>query len=727
MKYLKKIRQNNIQRYMLISYLMVACISVFVELILCIYMITSTSVQLKEKHEAELDKAIFLFDQKLADICDISKQFAESALVKKILGYASYPSYYGSDVLDIKSMMNAFEEKVSDNDQIEEIMLISRTKNTAITSQKIYHREDCDNFLKTSGIDVHELRTIHGEQKTKIIVISNDNQKYIYYVQAVYKKSYINPEGYIVAKINMEVLNNILKNFEDTKDSSCFLINEQEGYLGSDINDEALVSEIIEKHKSSGTVRLKNRRYTYSIATSKYMDIEYCYVTKLFGYYQSVYVTIILMIVSIVGMVTASIILANRFSVQNTKPLQKIMATIREEQQENEESTIDTKLNYEHIISGVTGIVGKVHSYEQQLNQDLLALIIHGQEKSQKRIMEFQRQNQAYIGDAFNVMSLKLYDLKVENDREILIFSVKNIFQELLGNYVILSPVEGWDRVYFLVQPRTEKFEEQLKKGITYLIDNFGITVVCGFGETIHDLTQVQMSKTQADYMIEYLELTRKQIYAWYSDVTMNLRTEDDHFNQHLKKLIHQVMAQDYAECKDFLKEIFESDIYACTETSQAQQRMATVVSIISIPYKEHYGRKKMETSFDSLSETYQFAVGLLNKLAEGETDITGKKTFNRMKDYIEQHALDANITSGSVCEAFKISASYGSGMYKKFAGEGILDSIHKERIRQAKSLLLENMSVQEVAEKTGYLDARSFIRTFKKYEGITPGQFKNI
>ena len=37
MKYLKKIQQNNIQRYMLMSYLIIACISVFVEFILCAY------------------------------------------------------------------------------------------------------------------------------------------------------------------------------------------------------------------------------------------------------------------------------------------------------------------------------------------------------------------------------------------------------------------------------------------------------------------------------------------------------------------------------------------------------------------------------------------------------------------------------------------------------------------------------------------------------------------
>ncbi len=41
----------------------------------------------------------------------------------------------------------------------------------------------------------------------------------------------------------------------------------------------------------------------------------------------------------------------------------------------------------------------------------------------------------------------------------------------------------------------------RLKEGITYREDNFGIFVVCGFGENIDSLTHLQTSKMQADYM----------------------------------------------------------------------------------------------------------------------------------------------------------------------------------------------------------------------------------
>ncbi len=172
--------------------------------------------------------------------------------------------------------------------------------------------------------------------------------------------------------------------------------------------------------------------------------------SQVFSNTTSVFVTILLTIISMIGMAAASIWLANRFAVENTNPLRKIMATIEAGWKGDLKDKAASEFNYEHIVSGVTGIVGKMQSYEQQLQQDTLALIMHGQEKSQKKILEFQSQNQERIGKSFNVMSLKLYNLKDENDREILIFSLKNIFQELLGDYVILFPVESWTEFIFL-------------------------------------------------------------------------------------------------------------------------------------------------------------------------------------------------------------------------------------------------------------------------------------
>jgi YesN/AraC family two-component response regulator len=45
-----------------------------------------------------------------------------------------------------------------------------------------------------------------------------------------------------------------------------------------------------------------------------------------------------------------------------------------------------------------------------------------------------------------------------------------------------------------------------------------------------------------------------------------------------------------------------------------------------------------------------------------------------------------------------------------------------------AKQLITKkNKNINEVAGCVGFNDVNAFIRTFKKYEGITPGKFKEI
>ena len=61
----------------------------------------------------------------------------------------------------------------------------------------------------------------------------------------------------------------------------------------------------------------------------------------------------------------------------------------------------------------------------------------------------------------------------------------------------------------------------------------------------------------------------------------------------------------------------------------------------------------------------------------------------------------------------------------KKVTSIGVRDNIHIVRIAKAKELLMQGMSVQEIAEKVGYVESRALIRTFKRYEGVTPGQYR--
>lgn len=95
---------------------------------------------------------------------------------------------------------------------------------------------------------------------------------------------------------------------------------------------------------------------------------------------------------------------------------------------------------------------------------------------------------------------------------------------------------------------------------------------------------------------------------------------------------------------------------------------------------------------------------------------------------YVEEHYTDANLNVSAIGEHFELKGSYLSKLFKNQSGDGLLDLIHKIRIRKAKEMIFaKGDSINEISRLVGYNDAATFIRVFKKYEGITPGKYKEI
>lgn len=78
------------------------------------------------------------------------------------------------------------------------------------------------------------------------------------------------------------------------------------------------------------------------------------------------------------------------------------------------------------------------------------------------------------------------------------------------------------------------------------------------------------------------------------------------------------------------------------------------------------------------------------------------------------------------LANAFFVSVSHLQHTFKEQTGMSIIDYINKTRIENSKKLLSETpFHISVIAEKVGIADYNYFSRVFRKYEGISPTQYR--
>ncbi|WP_309122742.1 AraC family transcriptional regulator [Paenibacillus sp.] len=97
-----------------------------------------------------------------------------------------------------------------------------------------------------------------------------------------------------------------------------------------------------------------------------------------------------------------------------------------------------------------------------------------------------------------------------------------------------------------------------------------------------------------------------------------------------------------------------------------------------------------------------------------------------KVREYIGEHFANPDLSLSHVGDAFGVNQKTLSRIFKEEFGAKFVDYLAKVRVERARGLLTETAEpIQSIAEKIGYLYPMSFIRVFKKVEGVTPGDYR--
>ncbi|MGL1890023.1 MAG: AraC family transcriptional regulator [Spirochaetaceae bacterium] len=124
----------------------------------------------------------------------------------------------------------------------------------------------------------------------------------------------------------------------------------------------------------------------------------------------------------------------------------------------------------------------------------------------------------------------------------------------------------------------------------------------------------------------------------------------------------------------------------------------------------------------------------IFNFIKEVGDSIISNHDVDKTQDYVQiakkiiDNRLGQDISLSSVAEEMGISSFYLSRLFKNVCNDSFSSYLKNKRMVLAKELLEDHsMQVQDISKKIGYWSSNYFIKVFKKYYGITPGEYRHI
>ena len=102
------------------------------------------------------------------------------------------------------------------------------------------------------------------------------------------------------------------------------------------------------------------------------------------------------------------------------------------------------------------------------------------------------------------------------------------------------------------------------------------------------------------------------------------------------------------------------------------------------------------------------------------------RKLWDEINTFLREHR-DEKVTREAVARLFRVSPGYVSELCRKYADDSFSHLKLRYQLQHAVNLLLHTrLSVDEIAEQSGFSGANYFIRRFKGVYGVTPHVYRN-
>jgi len=189
-----------------------------------------------------------------------------------------------------------------------------------------------------------------------------------------------------------------------------------------------------------------------------------------------------------------------------------------------------------------------------------------------------------------------------------------------------------------------------------------------------------------------------------------------------LNRCINEILIKNQYDYHNVYNSVYHliDAIYRFVQTLNYKSDDISLLSGYSV-YEKY---QRMET----LEDTKDWINDLLGEAMTFISQKYGKKQgklIQQVQQYIDDNYSEDLYLKG-ISVKFNISEFYLSRLFRQEVGKGFPEYLNMLRINKAKEQITKHPDIplSNIAEEVGYRNVQTFIRVFKKYEGVTPSQY---
>ena len=728
-----------IYRRLLISYLCVCLIPLLLSLFTILKLERNVKDAIIQDRENVISSAKIDMDRNLGDAINTVNLLSSEA---QIVRFENEHELSAMKVYDMCKLIDILSEAIDQKSIYYQGFYYFYRNGFLVSDQRTYHPFVLDLFSSELHIEESQFQAILGSDNymAKITTVSRDNGNgYLMVLKNIYDSQYKEKLACVGIIIEMDA---ILLPWNNS-DSEVFLTDDN-GMLLSGSEHARIVSSQ-EDIEPNGEIVLDGEKYLYSTYPSSLGNLQYGFLTKAKTYYSSIWALRMQMVLEVVIYFIVGAGSAIFLSKRTWSPFESILMFVNNPKSDTGKKDYQT---FDSIVRAVQGFAEEKQTLEKHLLQSKkwvqdnhiirYLMSVSDDSSSLSLYLEDGQPYRILIISLIHPEKSEFFANISQNEytetMAMLHFAICNILEEILleKRSGTSLTVENY-MVMLLQEPLTR---EEIEKAIAATEKALSIPIACYISDRC-------LHFSDAPGAWEWMQLAYRNDTFWKSEPKpgiwvvsellqhQNYRSYED-FLDRQKKLSNYLSSKNYVKAESCLQNILEQDISdQRLSFEMIRNRYISVFELLmSYTSEDMSGRSivrrvSRNTTVDEMKSQLMALFALIQNDADPEaSEDKNVQWAKEVSKYIRENYSNPSLNASMVADHLNMNLSTLSRRYKNTVGHGVLDEVHMVRLEAAKKLLENGASVRSAAEQTGYVESRAMIRAFKRYEGITPGQY---